>query len=364
MTVHYLSPGPSRLPDAVRERIHHELLDTFGFGVSIMEVSHRSNVYTELSEETLELMTRVLGVPSSHALLLTPFGAQQHFSLVIHHLSEPGDWISYANTGVWAGLAVNDAQASGRQVDVVYHGAPSYHSLGEPSRYAVHASSRYLHLTINNTVYGTEYPEIPRHVPVPLVLDMTSSLAARTDIPWPQVGLIYASAQKNFGIAGVSLVIMRKDLLEHSSRHTQRAPLGAALCYSNIFNKRSALNTPPVMPIFAANRMFQWIEQQGGVEAMERLALAKAKRVYDEVDGGFYRGLAETPHRSRHNITFTLPSEALVEDFIKEAAEHGILEIRGYRGVGGIRASLYNGVSLDSAEALGSFMRSFRASRG
>jgi phosphoserine aminotransferase len=360
MAVHYLSPGPSRLPDPVRERIHRELLDTFGIGVSIMEISHRSPQYTELSEQTLELVSRVLGIPTTHALIMTPFGAQQHFSLLIHHLSQPGDTISYAETGVWAALAVRDARASGRKLDLVFSGAPNFRSLGDVRNYKVDPQSRFLHLTINNTVYGTEYPKIPDHFDVPLVLDMTSSLAARTDIPWPKVGLIYASAQKNFGIAGMSFVIVRKDLLEHSPNNTSKSPLGDALCYLSHFNKRSALNTPPVLPIFASNRMFQWIEEQGGVPAMEKIALQKAELVYREIDSGFYKGLAETSCRSRHNITFGLPSDDLCEAFLAEAAQEGILEIRGYRGVGGIRASLYNGVSLASAQALASFMRHFR----
>lgn len=363
MTVHYLSPGPSRLPDPVRSRIHRELLDTFGIGVSILEISHRSEQYTALSEATLDIMTRVLGVPSTHALLLTPFGAQQHFSLLIHHLSEPGDTISYAETGVWSSLAVRDARASGREVDLVYSGAPDFRSLGDPERYELAPRSKFLHLTVNNTVYGTEYPVIPRHLEVPLVLDMTSSLAARTDIPWPQVGLIYASAQKNFGVAGVSVVIVRRDLLDASSRCTRRAPLGDALCYSSIYAKRSALNTPPVFPIFAAHRMFEWMEEQGGVAEMERLSLAKSRVVYDEIDGSFYRGLAQVSQRSRHNITFTLPSEELTALFVREAAQVGILEIKGYRGVGGIRASLYNGVALESAKVLAGFMREFRKSK-
>jgi phosphoserine aminotransferase len=340
------------------------MLDTFGIGVSILEISHRSQAYVDLSEQTLSLMEKVLGVPSSHALVLTPFGAQQHFSLLIHHLSAPKDVISYAETGVWSALAVRDARASGRTVDLVYSGKPGFQHLGNPKDYLLSSESRYLHLTINNTVYGTEYPTIPDFFEAPLVLDMTSSLAARTDLPWPKIGLIYASSQKNFGIAGLSVVIVRKDLLEAASQFTAHAPLGDALCYHCIHSKRSALNTPPVFPIFVANRMFQWMEEQGGVQAMERIAHAKSKLIYQEIDGVFYRGLAAVEHRSRHNITFDLPSEALCEAFIAAAAKQGILEIRGYRGVGGIRASLYNGVSMDSASALANVMREFRQKFG
>lgn len=364
MSVHYLSPGPSRLPDPVREQINAELLDTFGFGVSVMEISHRSRQYTELSEDTLARATALLGVPETHALLLTPFGAQQHFSLLIHHLSAVGDVVSYAETGVWSGLAVRDARESGRKLDLVYSGAPNFQHLGDAKKYPVDEASRYIHLTINNTVYGTEYPEVPSHFNAPLVLDMTSSLAARNDIPWDKVGMIYASAQKNFGIAGVSIVIMRKDLLEQSIRYTSASYLGDALSYLRIYEKRSALNTPPVFPIFAANRFFRWMETVGGVSEMERRALAKAKTVYDVLDGSFYRGLAAPEYRSRHNIVFTLPTEELCDQLVKEAARQGIYEIKGYRGVGGIRASFYNGVDLSSAHTFADFLKSFRDQHG
>lgn len=362
MKTHYLSPGPARLPDPVRQTIHEELLDTFGIDVSVMEISHRSDQYVALAEETLALMSRVLQVPESHSLLLTPFGAQQHFSLLIQHLSVPGDTISYVNSGVWAGLAVKDAQSSGRKVDVVFDGHPECSHLGDPSSYRVAEGSRYLHLTVNNTVFGTEYPEIPVHLSVPLVLDMTSSLAARCDIPWDKVAIVYASAQKNFGIAGCSVVVVRKDVLERSQECTRQNHLGDALTYHQIYAKRSALNTPPVFPIFVANRYFKWMEAEGGVSEMERRAREKAQAVYSEMDGSFYKGRAYPDHRSRHNFVFDLPEPSLVEKFIEAAAREKILEIRGYRSVGGIRASFYNGVSVESAKEFAALMRRFRSS--
>ncbi len=362
MTTHYLSPGPSRLPDEVRSRVHAELLDTFGYGVSVMEVSHRSDSYAQLSHETLTLVKKVLGVPDTHVVLLTPFGAQQHFSLLIHHLSSPGDTISYVNSGVWSGLAVKDAQISGRKLDMVFDGSSfGYSTLGEPDKYVVDPKSKFLHLTVNNTVYGTEYPQIPTHLPVPLVLDMTSSLASRHDIPWEKVGLVYASAQKNFGIAGMSVVVMRQELLEEADQRMAQSGLGDALNYAKIYAKKSALNTPPVMPIYIANRCFQWIEAQGGVPEMERRAQENAAQIYGEIDGSFYLGKAVSQFRSRHNFVFDLKTPQLVEDFVSEAKENKILEVRGYRTVGGIRASVYNGVSQASAKEFVSFMRSFRA---
>ncbi|MCX7353141.1 MAG: aminotransferase class V-fold PLP-dependent enzyme, partial [Proteobacteria bacterium] len=247
------------MPSEVRNQIKDELLDTFGMDVSIMEISHRSSQYERLNEETLRLAREVFAVPDSHEVLFSVFGAQQHFSLLIHHLSAPNDEIAYTDTGVWAHLACDEAQNSGRKVHIVYNGAPDYKSLGTPQNWDIPQKSKFTHLTVNNTVYGTEYKSIPTFNNMPLVLDMTSALAARNDIPWEKTALIYASAQKNFGIAGVSVVIIKKELLEQSKQLTKLDNVGRALTYSALFEAKSALNTPPVMAIFAMNKMLTWI---------------------------------------------------------------------------------------------------------
>jgi phosphoserine aminotransferase len=364
MTTHYFSPGPASLPQAVRELIKHELLDTFGIGVSVMEISHRSKQYTQLNEDTLKLANDVLEVPSSHKLLITPFGAQQHFSLLINHLSEAGDTIAYTETGVWAHLATVDAKASNRNVAVVYDGNPTLNSLGEPENWKIPDNARYLHVTVNNTVEGTEYQHLSFPGRVPLVLDMTSSLASRRDIPWDKTDLIYASAQKNFGIAGCSIVIIKKDIFEAARNTAKKNLLGNALNYCSIFDAQSILNTPPVFPIFVMNRYLHWMKSVGGLETMERWALEKAKLVYTEVDGSFYRGHAVEQNRSRHNFVFKLPTTELDQLFVKEAEKEGILEVKGYRTLGGIRASMYNGISIESARYFADFMNKFRRQHG
>lgn len=360
MDVHYFSPGPASLPKEVRDRIAAELLDTFGIGVSVMEISHRSKHYERLNDETLEMARRILGVPQTHSLLFSVCGAQQHFSLLIAHLSSLKDEIAYTDTGIWAHLACEEARLSGRQVNIVYNGGPHYTSLDDPKRWVVPPNSKFIHITVNNTVYGTEYAQIPTFGTTPVVLDMTSSLAARQDIPWAETGLIYASAQKNFGIAGVGIVIVRNDLLEKSRQLTVQNHLGRALSYHAVFDAKSALNTPPVFPIFCMNRMFQWMEKQGGVAQMESWSREKARLIYGEIDSGFYVGRAEKPYRSRHNIVFRLPTPEQDSQFVEEAAKQGLLEIKGYKSVGGIRASLYNGVSVASAHALADFMNHYR----
>lgn len=361
MNVHYFSPGPASLPKEVKQQIKEELLDTFGIGVSVMEISHRSKQYDRLNEETLQLARNVLQVPNTHSVLFSCNGAQQHFSIIPQHLSKPNEEIAYTDTGIWAHLACEEVLAQPRKVHIVYDGRIcDYVSLGNPKNWEIPENSKYVHITVNNTVYGTEYAKIPTFGNIPVVLDMTSSLAGRTDIPWESTAIAYASAQKNFGIAGVSIVIIRNDLLEKSRELTKANHLGKALSYHAIFDAKSALNTPPVFPIYAMNRMFQWIEKAGGVKTMEKWSLEKAKVVYNEIDAGFYIGRTEKRDRSRHNFVFRLPTEKQDEHFIAEAAKHHLLEIKGYRSVGGIRASMYNGVSLESATAFAEFMKDYR----
>lgn len=361
---HYFSPGPATLPSAVRELVKHELLDTFGIGVSVMEISHRSKQYESLNEETLRLAQQVFEVPSTHRLLFTPFGAQQHFSLLLNHLSRPGDTVAYTETGVWAHLATADAKASERNVAVVYDGNPTLNSLGHPADWKIPETAKFLHLTVNNTVEGTEYPNLEFPGKVPLVLDMTSALASRRDIPWDRTHLIYASAQKNFGIAGCSVVIIKESIFEEARETAKRNLLGNALNYCSIFDAKSVLNTPPVFPIFVSNRYLHWMKSVGGIETMERWAKERARLVYSEVDGQFYKGHAIENHRSRHNFVFKLATPELDALFVSEAQKSGILEIKGYRTLGGVRASMYNGISLESAQYFAHFMKEFRAKHG
>ncbi len=365
MSVHYFSPGPASLPEAVRMQIKDELLDTFGIGVSVMEISHRSKQYEQLNEETQDLARKVFQVPNSHSVLFSPCGAQQHFSLIPQHLSAPGEEIAYTDTGVWAHLACEEAYAMPRKINLVFDGRTNdYVSLGNPDEWSIPKNSKYIHITVNNTVYGTEYSKIPTFGNIPLVLDMTSSLSGRTDIPWKSTAIVYASAQKNFGIAGVSVIIMRNDLLEKSREITKLNHLGKALSYHAIFDAKSALNTPPVFSIFAMNRTLKWIDQSGGTPTMEKWSLEKAKMVYSEIDSGLYIGRTNKEYRSRHNFVFKLPNKAQDNHFIEEATKQNILEIKGYRSVGGIRASMYNGVSVESASVFADFMKEYRKKYG
>jgi phosphoserine aminotransferase len=359
-TTHYFSPGPAVLPDAVRHVVQEELLDTFGIGVSILEISHRSKQYADVNEQALALARSVFQVPSTHEVIFTPFGAQQHFSLIIQHLSLPNDTISYTDTGVWAHMACAEAKNSGREVEIIFNGAPAYNSLGDFSNWKVSSKSKYLHITVNNTVYGTEYKQIPSGFGVNLVLDMTSSIASRQDIPWPETAVVYASAQKNFGIAGCSVVIIRKDILLEMRTIAKQNKLGNALCYPAFFDAKSILNTPPCFSVYVASKFLEWIHLVGGVPTMEAWATEKSEDVYSELDSGFYIPRVPKEYRSRHNFVFSLPTEELNQLFIQEAEQQGILEVKGYRTTGGIRASMYNGVSVESAKYFVKFLKVFK----
>lgn len=360
----YFSPGPVSLPKKIRERIQNEIWNTFGNGLSVMEISHRSPEYGKMNDETLALIRSVFAVPDSHEILYTAMGAQHHFSLLVQHLSRKNDRVGYADTGLWASLAVAEAKSLQRNVDVVYNGNPDYKTLGELNKWGAAAGSAYTHVTVNNTVYGTEFDKIPSHFESPLVLDMTSSLAARQDIPWAQTGLIYASAQKNFGISGICVLIIRKDLLEKSDALAKENGLGNALNYMSNFKAKSILNTPPNFPIYVMNRTIQWIQSEGGVAEMEKRAKDRAQAIYGTIDEGFYEGRCAKKDRSRHNFVFKLPTEALDNLFLEEAAKEGFREIKGYRNVGGIRVSMYNTIPVESARSFSSFMKEFRRKHG
>jgi phosphoserine aminotransferase len=361
---HYFSPGPASLPQAVMRNILESVPDTFQNGVSILEVSHRSKHYIEVNDRVHTQLRKVLQIPVTHEVMLTPFGAQQHFCLLPQNFSLVSDTIAHADTGLWSNIARKEAENSGRKMCLAFQGGPDYVTLGKSGEYKVDPNSKYLHLTINNTVYGTEYETIPSGFGVPLILDMTSSLAARSDIPWNETACIYASAQKNFGIAGCSVVIVRKDILEESRTITKQNHLGNALSYHAFFDAKSVLNTPPAFANYVVGLYMDWIEQEGGVVEMERRALAKAKMVYSEMDGQFYVGRCLKEHRSRHNFVFRLPTPELDAKFISEAEKNGLLEVKGYRTTGGIRCSMYNGVTLESAEAFQKFMVDFRKANG
>ncbi len=346
------NPGPSALPLEILEEAAREMTDWRNTGMSILEISHRSAAYQEIHDETIELFRRLMNLPSDRSILFIQGGGSLQFAMVPANF-HTNQRAAYMNTGVWAEKAMKEAAFYGD----VYEAASSAdrHHTYIPENLHLQPGTSYLHITSNNTIYGTEYRQFP-HVPVPLFCDMSSDILSRP-VPAGQFDLIYAGIQKNLGPAGAAVVIIKNSLLENARRDI---PL--ILRYRTFAEHDSLYNTPPVFCIYMMNKMLRWIEQQGGACAMEEQALRKSSLIYRIIDesGGFYRGHAEKESRSRMNITFNLASPDMEKDFIHQAACRGLSGLGGHRLVGGCRVSLYNAVPAKACRALALFMKDYQ----
>jgi len=365
--VHNFGAGPAALPLPVLEKVRDELIDFRGAGLSILEASHRGAQYSAVHRETTEALSTLLGLgtgaDASHAILYMGGGARTQFGLVPMNLLPPEGRAGYVVTGRWAEMAAaegakrGDAQVVWSSADTGFDRVPSDGAEGEVP---CEPGLSYLHYTSNNTVVGTQLRQAPACGEVPLVCDMSSDLLSRPFDLAP-FGLIYAGAQKNLGPAGVTVVIVRKDLLESGPDD-----LPDTLTYAKMAAKDSLLNTPPVFAIYMVGLVARWLLDQGGLAAAAERNEAKARllyRVIDESDG-FYRGHAQLASRSWMNVTFRLPNESLEARFVEEAAAAELVGLKGHRSVGGIRASIYNAVELASVERLAQLMTEFRTRHG
>jgi phosphoserine aminotransferase len=322
-------------------------------------MSHRSPTIEHIIRSAEANVRNLAAIPDNYRVLFLQGGASLQFSMVPMNLLSPGGKADHIVTGSFAKLAFQDARRVGR-IDLAgstesegFVRVPDQHEL------QLDPAADYLHFTTNNTIFGTEWQTEPESGPVPLVADASSNIFSKP-IAVSKYGLIYAGAQKNLGAAGVTLVIIRDDLLE-------RCPPGlpAMLNYNTHARSNSAYNTPPVFAVYILGQVVKWLLGQGGLEAMARRNQEKARLLYQAIDSSeFYRGHALTPHRSSMNVTFRLPSEELEGRFVNDAAESGLAELKGHRSVGGIRASIYNAFPLEGVEALVSFMREFERTRG
>lgn len=351
------SAGPAVLPEEVLKEASQSVVECGGTGMSVLCMSHRGGAYEALHMEALSGLRELLKVPETFAILLLQGGATQQFSQVAMNLAggKPAD---YTLTGQWAEGAFKEAG----KVAAVRVAADSRKE--KPARMPLFseikagADAAYLHITSNETVDGTQWKEFPT-APVPLVGDMSSDIMSR-DIPWDRFGLVYAGAQKNLGPAGVTVVIVRKDLAE-------KAPtsIPAMLRYQTHVEKDSLHNTPPCFSIYVLALVTRWVKAQGGVAAMAARNKTKAEKLYAAIDRtGFYRGTADKNHRSIMNLTFRLPTEDLEKAFLKEAEAAGLSGLKGHRAVGGLRASIYNAMPAAGVDALVSLMESFEKKNG
>lgn len=347
------SPGPAALPTEVLEQARDELLDWRGQGASVMELSHRSKAFYACANEAEADLRELLAVPTNYRVLFMQGGATAQFAIVPMNLAPPDGVTDYVNTGHWSGKAIAEAQRYGRVKVAADAAASNYCDVPPQWDWQLTPGAAYVHYTANETIGGVEFPFIPE-VAAPLVADMSSTLLSRP-LEVSRYALIYASAQKNLGPAGLCVVIVREDLLDRA-----RSITPAVFNYGLVADDNSMLNTPPTFAWYLAGLVFKWLKRQGGLVPMAERNRAKAERLYRAIDGSdFYRNAVTPACRSWMNVPFTLPRPELDPLFVDEAARAGLVNLKGHRAVGGMRASLYNALPPEGVEALVAFMGDF-----
>jgi phosphoserine aminotransferase len=357
--VYNFNPGPAALPLPVLEEIQAEFLDFNGSGMSITEVSHRSSTFDEVINDAAERVKRLLNLGEDYKVLFLQGGASLQFTMVPMNLLADNQVADYVNTGTWSTKAIKEVETLGKQARVVASSEDRDFSY-IPKNIPFNKDAAYLHITSNNTIRGTQWQSFPDTGNVPLISDMSSDIMGRTFDVAP-FGLIYAGAQKNVGPSGVTLVIIRQDMLE-------RVPvdLPTMLKYTTFAEKNSMFNTPPCFAVYVLQLVMKWIEESvGGLANMEQLNRQKATLLYAYLDkSDFYNGTAAKEDRSIMNVTFLLQDSSLEATFIEEALTNGLVGLKGHRSVGGCRASIYNASTLEAVEALVSFMAEFERKYG
>jgi phosphoserine aminotransferase len=352
--------GPATLPLPALERAKNEIPDWEGTGMSVMETSHRSPEYDAVHHQAMDLVTELLGLDEDHQVLFLQGGASMQFAMLPMNFIPKGGSADYINTGTWSTKALKEANiiASGREAGSSE--ADGFTRIPTQSELDLDPGAAYLHLTSNNTIKGTQYHEFPDSGQVPLVADMSSDFLWRP-FDANRFHLIYAGAQKNIGPAGVTLVVIRKSWLEKANEG-----LPTMLSYATYSAKESLYNTPPVFAIYMVRNVLQWVKDQGGLAAMEKINRAKGDRLYGVMAAhpDFYRCPVEQASRSYMNVVFRLPNEELEAKFVAEAKAAGMVGLKGHRSVGGCRASIYNAMPAEGVERLAEFMESFAASNG
>ena len=347
------------LPLPVLEQAERELVSLPGVGMSILEVSHRSRIFEDVLARAEADIRTLAGIPANYRVLFLQGGASLQFTMVPMNLLTEGATADYLVTGVWATKAADEAQKIGKVHVAATTKAEQFTRVPRTEEIVLSPGAAYVHMTSNNTIYGTEWKELPVVGDVPLVSDTSSDMFSRP-LDISKHALIYAGAQKNMGPAGVTVVIIRDDLLSRSA-----ASLPAMLSYAVHAQNGSLYNTPPVFAIYLLGLVMRWLIGQGGLEAIARVNERKAAKLYAEIDrSGFYRGTAQKESRSLMNVTFRLPSEELERKFVKDAESAGLDGLKGHRSVGGIRASIYNAFPEEGVEALASFMKEFERRNG
>ena len=359
--VHNFYAGPAVLPRSVLEKAQAELLDYAGTGISILEMSHRSPAFENVMQKTEADLRELLDIPANYKVLFLQGGASTQFAMIPMNLRAAGASADYVINGSWGTAALKESQKLGPTRIAASTESTNFDRISAPESLDLDPQAAYLHYTSNETIHGVQYPQaIQTPEGVPLVCDMSSDFASHP-LNINQYGLIYAGAQKNAGPSGVTIIIIREDLLARVP-----ANLPTMLNYQVQAAKKSMYNTPPCFAIYIVGLVMEWLKELGGLSAIAGINQKKANLVYAAIDesGGFYRGHAQPESRSLMNISFRLPTEELEKAFAKEAERNGLIGLKGHRSVGGLRASLYNALPLESVDMLVDFMREFQRKNG
>ena len=353
------SAGPAVLPAEVLKQAQTEMLDWHGSGMSVMEMSHRGAEYMSIQADAEKDLRELLAVPGNYKVLFLQGGATTQFAAIPMNLLRGKTSADYVNTGEWAKKAIKEAKLY-CNVNIAASSEDKNFTYAPPqAAWQLSNDAAYVHVCTNETIGGVEFNWVPDTGNVPLVADMSSHILSRP-VDVSRYGMIYAGAQKNIGPAGLAIVIVREDLLGQTLPGTP-----TMLDYKVQADNESMLNTPPTYGVYIAGLTFQWLKRGGGLAAMEAQNIAKAKMIYDVIDGGnFYRSPVAKSDRSRMNIPFTLRDDNLDEAFLKQAKENGLIQLKGHRSIGGMRASIYNAMPLAGVTTLVDFMRDFALKNG
>lgn len=350
------NPGPATLPLEVLEEARDEMLNYRDTGISVMEMSHRSPEFEEIINSAQSLFLEVAELSSEHQVLFLQGGASLQFSMVPFNFLTPDATADYIVTGSFAKKALQEGAKIGKTNIAASNDSNNYTAIPRQEDIALSSNSAYLHLTTNNTIYGTQWKYVPESGSVPLIADMSSDILSRK-MEMKKFDLIYAGAQKNLGPAGVTVVVISKSLLEQAS-----SSLPPILSYKTHAENGSLYNTPPCFPIYIVKLVLEWLKKKGGLAAVQEANEKKAHLLYNVIDksDGYYTGHAVKKDRSEMNVTFHLPEEQLEKEFLDKASSEGLIGLKGHRSVGGIRASIYNAMPIEGCETLAQFMKDFK----
>ncbi|KAH0566560.1 probable phosphoserine aminotransferase [Cotesia glomerata] len=353
--------GPGKLPAEVLKEVQDELMDFGNTGISILELSHRSGDYAKVNQNAQDRLRELLDIPSNYKILLMQGGGTGLFAAVPLNLMGKTGTADYVVTGSWSSKAAKEAEKYGK-VNIVHPKMSKYTGIPDVSTWKLDPNASYLYYCANETIHGVEFDFVPETNGVPIVADMSSNILTRKfDVS--KFGVIYAGAQKNFGPSGVTVVIVREDLLGNPM-----TVCPSVLDFTVVAQNNSIYNTPPTFQVYFIEHVFEWIKRNGGIKGMEELAIKKSGLIYDVIKGsnGFYSCPIEPKARSRMNLPFRIGNnnEDLEKEFLAGASKLGMIQLKGHRSVGGIRASLYNAVTFEEAQALANYMKEFHKIHG